>query len=149
MQPVQYYYEIVERVINEFGVDPKLCRGKQAGQWNLKIGSANVWVDVFQSKDTNGNFIDSGYIQVMAPIVAVPADRQLEFYREVLEINHQLYGVGFTKFENTIYIKIIRELEGLDQSEVASTMKRIGHYADEYDDLLKKKYAATGRDPKG
>ena len=81
--------------------------------------------------------------------MAVPADRQLEFFKEVLEINHKLYGVGFTKFENNIYIKSIRELEGLEHSEVLSTVKRIGYYADDYDDMLKAKYAVAGRDPQG
>ncbi len=147
MQPIQFYFEMVERVIAEFKVDPQLCRGQQLGQWSMKIGSASMWIDVFQSKDAQGNYIDSGYLQVMAPIMAVPADRQLEFFRELLEINHKLYGVGFTKFENNVYIKSIRELDGLEQSEVLSTFKRIGYYADDYDDTLKAKYAGAGRDP--
>ena len=147
MQPLQYYFEMVERVISEFKVDPQLCRGQQLGQWSMKIGSASMWIDAFQSKDAQGNYIDAGYLQVMSPIMAVPADRQLDFFRELLEINHKLYGVGFTKFENNIYIKSIRELEGLEQSEVLSTFKRIGYYADDYDDMLKAKYAVAGRDP--
>jgi len=149
MQPIQYYFEMIERVINEFGVDPKLCRGQSLGQWSMRIGSASIWIDAFQSKDEKGNYIDSGYLQVMSPIMAIPTDRQLEFFKEILEINHKLYGVGFTKFENNIYIKSIRELEGLEQSEVLSTFKRIGYYADDYDDMLKAKYAVAGRDPQG
>lgn len=147
MQPIQFYYEMVERVITEFKVDPALCRGQQLGQWNMRIGSANMWIDVFQSKDEKGNYINSGYFQIMAPVMAVPADRQLEFYRELLEINHKLYGVGFTKFENSVYIKAIRELDGLEQSEMMSAFKRVGYYADDYDDMLKSKYAVVGRDP--
>jgi hypothetical protein len=147
MQPIQYYYDMIEKAITEFGVDPKLCRGQNIGQWSMKLGSASVWIDVFQSKDAQGNYIDSGYLQIMAPIMNEPADRQLEFYKELLEINHKLYGVGFTKFENGIYIKCIRELEGLDHSEVISTFKRVGYYSDDYDDMLKAKYSPAGRAP--
>jgi hypothetical protein len=147
MQPIQFYYEMVERVITELGVDPKLCRGQNLGQWSMRLGSANVWIDVFQSKDAQGNYIDGGYLQIMAPIMEIPADRQVEFFRELLEINHKLYGVGFTKFENGIYIKSIRELENLEQSEVMATFRRVGYYSDDYDDMLKSKYAGTGRGP--
>ncbi len=147
MQPIQYYYEMAEKVIAEFGVDPALCRGQKLGQWSMKLGSASVWIDVFQSKDAQGNYINSGYLQIMSPIMNIPAERQQELYRELLEINHKLYGVGFTVFENGVYIKSIRELEGLDHSETVSTLKRVGYYADDYDDMLKAKYwpAAGGR----
>jgi hypothetical protein len=149
MQPIQFYYDMVERVIAELGVDPKLCRGQQIGQWNMKLGSASVWIDVFQSKDAQGNYIDGGYIQLMAPVMNIPAERQAELYRELLELNHKLYGVAFTVFENGVYIKSIRELENLEQSEVKNTFNRVGIYADDYDDLLKTKYwpAQGGRAP--
>ena len=140
MEPIQHYYDMVEKVIKEFGVDPSLCRGQQPGQWNMRLGSASVWIDVFQSKDAQGNFLNSGYLQIMAPIMNIPSDRQLELYRELLEINHRLYGVGMTVFENGVYIKSIRELEGLDHSEIVATFNRVGRYADDYDDMLKAKY---------
>ncbi len=147
MQPIQVYYQMVENVIKELGVDPALCRGQNLGQWNMKLGSASVWIDVFQSKDQNGNFIDGGYFQMMAPVLDVPTERQGEFFQELLEINHNLYGVAFTKFQNGIYIKSIRELDNLEQSEVMATFNRVGRYADQYDDVLKAKYAGAGRAP--
>ncbi|HEU4717146.1 MAG TPA: YbjN domain-containing protein [Bacteroidia bacterium] len=139
MEPIQNYYSAVEEVIQSFGVDPATCRGQQIGQWNLKLGSASVWVDVWQSKDKDGNFIDGGYLQVMAPVVDVPPGNA-EFTRELLEINHRLYGVAFTIHGNSAYIKAIRELEGLDKSEISATLNRVGIYADDYDDQLKAKY---------
>jgi hypothetical protein len=51
--------------------------------------------------------------------------------------------VAFTIFKDKAYIKSIRELEGLDKSEVKSTFDRIGIYADDYDDKLKAKYFPT------
>jgi hypothetical protein len=147
MQSIQHYYNMVEEVITGLGVDPATCRGDQPGQWNLKLGSASVWVDVFQSKDADGNLIDYGYLQILAPVCEVPVNNQHIFTKELLEINHTLYGVGFTIFGNNAYIKAIRELEGLDKSEVSSTFNRVGVYADDWDDKLKAKYfpASGGR----
>jgi hypothetical protein len=48
--------------------------------------------------------------------------------------------VGFTIFKDKAYIKAIRELEGLDKSEVKATFDRVSIYANDWDDKLKQKY---------
>ena len=140
--PIQHYYNQVEEVMISFKIDPASARGDQPGQWNLKLGSASVWVDVFQQKDANGNLVQNGYLQVLAPICDVPKENTAAFTRELLEINHSLYGVAFTIFKDKAYIKSIRELQGLETSEIASTFNRVGIYADDWDDKLKSKYFA-------
>jgi hypothetical protein len=137
---ITYYHNLVEEVLVEYKIDPVTARGGQSGQWNLKLGSASVWVDVIQSKDAQGNLLPYGYLQVMSPVCEVPVNNQHLFTKELLEINHSLYGVSFTIFKDNAYIKSIRELQGLDKSEVKSTFDRVGIYADEWDDKLKTKY---------
>ncbi len=138
--PIQHYFDLVEQVLVEYKIDPAVARGQQPGQWNLKLGSASVWVDVFQTKDAQGNLTQNGYIQVLAPICEVPVNNQHLFTKELLEANHSLYGVGFTIYKDWAYIKSIRELLGLDKTEIMSTFDRVGIYADEWDDKLKSKY---------
>jgi hypothetical protein len=139
-QPIQHYYSMVDEVLTDLKINPADARGELPGQWNLKHGSASVWVDVFQSKDAQGNLIQSGYLQVLAPVCDVPVNNQHIFTKELLEINHGLYGVGFTVYKDKAYIKAIRELQGLDKSEVRATLDRVGIYANDYDDKLKEKY---------
>ncbi len=138
--PIQHYYDLVEGVITDYKVDPALCRGQQAGQWNLKFGSANIWVDVFQSKDANGQPTQYGYFQALALVCDVPVNNQHLFTKELLEINHTLYGVAFTIFRDKAYIKAIRELEGLDKTEVRATFDRVSIYSNDWDDKLRQKY---------
>jgi hypothetical protein len=140
MKPIQNYYDLIEEIIRDLGVNPADARGDAPGQWNMRLGSASVWVDVFQSKDAQGNFIDYGYMQMLAPICDVPVGREGEFAMELLTLNHTLYGVGFTVYGGKAYIKAIRELEGLDKSEARATFDRVGIYSDDYDDVLKAKY---------
>lgn len=142
--PIEHYYAMVEEVLTSFKIDPTTARGPQPGQWNLKLGSASVWVDVFQSKDAQGNLVQNGYLQVMAPVCDVPVNNQHLFTKELLEINHSLYGVAFTIFKEKAYIKSIRELQGIESSEIASTFNRVGIYADDWDDKLKTKYFGGG-----
>lgn len=129
------YYQLVENAISDLGVDPAICRGENQGQWNLTLGSASVWIDVFQREGEN-----EGYFQCMGPVCSIPPSNREAFFQEVLEINHGLYGVAMTKYEGTLFMKTIRELTGLDISEVTSMINRIGMYTDEYDDYLKEKY---------
>ena len=147
--PIQHYYTMVEQVLGEYKIDPATARGQQPGQWNLQLGSAKIWCDIFQSKDANGNLINAGYFQVMAPVCEVPINNQHLFTKELLEINHSLYAVSFTIYKDHAYIKAIRELEGLDKSEVKSTFDRVGIYADDYDDKLKAKYFAFSGGARG
>jgi hypothetical protein len=132
---LQPYYDLVENCIRSLGVDPVTCRGKQPGQWDLRRGSASVWVDVFWSENNK-----CGYFQIIAPVMQIPDNNQTAFFRELLELNHSFYGVAFTIFKDWVYIKMIRELEGMDQNEALAMLNRVGWYADEYDDKLKAKY---------
>jgi hypothetical protein len=142
MESIQYYYTLVEDVLTDYKIDPVTARGQNAGQWNLQLGSASIWVDVFFTKDEQGNPTPYGYLQVLAFVCEVPVNNQNLFTKELLEINHQLYGVAFTIFQEKAYIKFIRELEGLDKSEVKAAFDRVGIYANEWDDKLKTKYLA-------
>jgi len=138
MENLQYYYDMVEKCISDLGVDPSLCRGDKPGQWSLKKGSASVWIDVWHIDQEN-----RGYFQVLAPVMEVPLTNQQSFFQELLELNYTLYGVAFVKYQNWIYVKLIRECDGLEQKEAAATINRVGWYADEYDDKLKVKYGVV------
>jgi predicted nucleic acid-binding Zn finger protein len=47
-----------------------------------------------------------------------------------------------TVFENWVYIKTVRELDNFSEAEAMAMLNRIGNYADDYDDILLKKYHA-------
>ena len=132
---LQQYYDMVDNIIKSLGVDPAACKSETPGQWNLKKGSAPVWIDVWQVQNE-----ERGYFQVMSPVCQVPVNNQHLFTKELLEINHTLYGVAFTIFKDWAYIKMIREVDGLDQKEAEAMINRVGNYADDWDDKLKAKY---------
>lgn len=135
MQNLEVFYKMVDEVIKKLGVDPSVCRGEKPGQWNMRKGSGDVWVDVWKLDDK-----DYGYIQIMGPVSKIPAGKELDFYKELMEINHGLYACSLTKYEDCIYVKSIRELEDLNESEVLAMFDRVGYYVDFYDDFIKNKY---------
>jgi len=137
------YYKMVDNCISKLGVDPNTCRGEKPGQWDLKKGSASVWIDVFKNENSF-----SGYFQCMAPVVQIPTNMTKEFYEEVLEKNHSLYATAMTKYKDWIYLKTIRELDGIDEAEMTALMNRVGNYADDLDDYYKNKYFGGAGSPK-
>ena len=137
------YYQMVENVIRKLGVDPSICRSQNPGQWDLKKGSASVWIDVFKRDQDH-----YGYFQCVAPVVQIPSDNTQGFYEEILEKNHTLYGTAMTKHKDWIYMKSIRELDGLDEEEILATINRVGNYADDLDDYFKNKYTGWDDTPK-
>lgn len=138
--PIEHYFQMVDDVLTEYGIDPNAARGQIGGQWNLKMGSASMWVDVYQSKDGQGNLTQYGYFQVVSPVCDVPVNNQHLFTKELLEANHTLYGAAFTIYKEKAFLKAIRELEALDKSEIRNTLDRVGRYADDWDDRLKARY---------
>ena len=133
------YYEMAELCIQDLGIDIDKTRGDKPGQWDLYRGSAHVLIDIFT--------LDNGwsYFQCLAPIIKTPEANQINFYEEILEKNHSLFGVAMTKHKEWIYIKVIREIDGIDKSEMMAMIKRIGVYADELDDFYKNKYGNDGQ----
>lgn len=134
MQP---FYDVVEEGIADLGVNPAECRGENPGQWNLKKGDTTVWVDLFYVEKE-----ERPYYQVMSPIFNIPADEVIknQLFAELLEINDFLYGVAFTVYKDGIFIKIIREADGMDKSESLAMLLRVGNYADQYRQELSPKY---------
>ena len=135
------YYKIVEDVIKDLGVDPVECRGMdeddivEDGQWNLSKGNASIWIDVFYDETNKEN-----YFQVFCPVIEVPNGKMGEAATDALEIGHILFGIGFTRVENWLYLKHIRELTDLSKNEIANIIDRIGVYGEEYEEYFREKY---------
>jgi hypothetical protein len=138
MEDLETYYIMVEDVILSFGVDPVACRGDKPGMWKMFKGSAEVWIDIWHFDREQ-----RAYFQVMAPVMELPKQQREEFYRDLLELNDQMFGVAFSVSGNWAYIRVLREVEGLGHNEVEATINRVGIYCDDYDDMLRKKYGVT------
>jgi len=138
MEDLKVYYDMVESCITRLGVDAVSSRGTEDGQWSLVKGSAKVWLDLWHIEKES-----RAYFQVLSPVLKVTdvvTDKKSEFLDELLKINHSLYGVAFTIHNDFLWIKVIREVKGLDEDEAMAMISRVGTYSDEYDDYLKDKY---------
>ena len=133
------YYKIVENCIAKLGVNAEEARAEKPGSWDLSKGSARVLIDVWYIEKE-----ERPYIQIMSDVVEIPASDEMKhaLFEELLVINDKLFGCAFTLFKEKIWLKTIRECEGLDESEAFAMLTRVGNYADEYDDYFQEKYTS-------
>lgn len=135
MDNLNFYYNIVENAIAKLGLDPQVARRQQAGKWTITKGKIPVWIDVYYIEREKRI-----YFQVASPVMKMPGTNNGKIAQELLALNNQLFGVAFCTNKHHVYIKTIREAEGLDMNEAFSMILRVGNYADKYDHVLKQKY---------
>ncbi|MDX2245667.1 MAG: YbjN domain-containing protein [Bacteroidia bacterium] len=135
MQDLTYHYTIVENALRQLGVDPTTCRGDQPGSWNLVKGSAKIMLDLWYIEQEK-----RAYFSGIAPVMKFPKSNSESLAVELLSLNHQLYGAAFTLFKDIVYIRTIREVDGMDTNEVSAMILRVANYADHYDDILQEKF---------
>jgi hypothetical protein len=132
---ISKYYEVVEKGIEMAGVDPELCRSNTDGQWNLKRGQTELWIDLWYVEQENHT-----YFQVMTPLVAIPEENKEVFYRELLDLNYQMIGSHFVTYKDGVYVKITKEAETLSPEELVLILNRIGYYGEVFEDGFIKKF---------
>jgi hypothetical protein len=133
------YYQQVEKCLETLGILPEKARRENLGEWTITKGSATIHIYV-QYLEKNQDY----YFWVISPVCNVPDEQYLrKFYEELLETNHTLYGVAFTKYEDWVYIKCIRELKGIDLEEMFNIITRVANYTDMYDDVFFAKYGTN------
>ncbi len=140
MENLSTYHAIIEAALQALNISPATARGQQPGQWNLQHGSAQVWIDCWHIERQG-----RAYYQVMSPVMELPGENQAHLMEELLHLNDKLFGVAFSLYKGLVWMKSIRECQGMDADEAQNILARIATYADMYDDYLIAKYG--GRKP--
>ncbi len=139
---LQPFYDQVERVISGLGIPAADCRTKDQngqilpGQWDLKKGSASIYVDVYQTQD------GYAYCCVACPVLQIVTKNLQGLYEKLLTLNHQMYAASFSVHNGWGWLRILRECEGMDDKECRAMFDRVGWYADQYDDELRQNFGS-------
>ena len=134
--------QMVEDVLTARGLDGASTRvHNDAGPaWSFRQGSAAVLV--FLTPGQAGQ----NTIQVIAPVVRV-SDAALSatpLLRRLLELNASgLTQAAFGLRGEDVVLTADRSTAGLDPIEVEEMIRRVGDYADHYDDVLVAEFGGT------
>lgn len=128
---LEAYATTVEQILLTLGHDPVQSRlnTEHGFGWGFQRGSAIIEVYVSQQENT-------GYLQVLAPIVHLPQTNLLPLYRRLLEMNLQLTNAALGVYLDVVYVFSERQLAGLDDVEANAMISLVANYADDLDDKL-------------
>ncbi|MCS7074199.1 MAG: YbjN domain-containing protein [Bacteroidia bacterium] len=130
------YYQIVDQAIANLGIDVSESKIGE-NQWVYIKGSAFTLVEIGTTEMGNHKV---NYIQALSPICKIPTKNREGFYFDLLNYNHTLLGTYFAIYDDYILLKMIRDLVGLDTTEVESMIRTVGYASDKLDNPLIKIY---------
>jgi len=123
--------KIVSEVLGKIGINdkPQPINGGRGFGWSLQRGSAVVYISI-------NNIENVGYFRVLSPILYLPSENILPFYRTLLEINMELTNAALALQDDKVCVLSERTIAGLDSVEADETIKRVSYYADQLDNKL-------------
>jgi len=132
---------LIETLLKQIGEDVKESRldEDEAGsrEWVFSRQTAVVYIRLTRTDDGN-------YLNICCPIMKMPADKLLPFYRRLLELNNEkLIGAAFGLKDDLVVIAVDRFTTDIDLSEIESMVTAVTMYANEYGDKLVEEFGGT------
>ncbi|MBW2276240.1 MAG: YbjN domain-containing protein [Deltaproteobacteria bacterium] len=104
------------------------------GYSSVSRGSATVGINVIE---------DQGILLFLCQIMKVPEQSRVELYRRLLELNYMATSDGafaIEKDSETVYLRALRSIGGLDYEEFEDMLHTVAAVADEWDDKLRAEF---------
>ncbi len=128
------YIRLIENVIRRVsGLEPGECYDDDQHFWRFTKGSVEIYMSLLE---IGGEY----YVNVAAPIMAVPESRREEFFLRLLEENALRIAVKFSIRDGVVWLEINREMRGLGFDEAMRALVRVAEVADELDEVLVNEY---------
>jgi len=101
-----------------------------------QVGSAVIFIHFAVDEH------DDSFVVLYSPIVKLPSDNLLAFYRRLLELNFEGGGQAAIGVDHdTVHVCATRDVDGLG-SELAEVILAVGYMADNLDDYLHDEFGA-------
>ena len=88
------------------------------------------------------------YVALHSPIVKLPPDNLLAFYRRLLELNYDIGGqASVGVYHDIVSVGAVRAIDGLTEEGLAGVMLVVGGMADDLDNYLHDEFGAPFYEP--
>ena len=131
--------ELINEYLTRFGKEREVEFDplNEQGFTNIARGSATVRVNVLD---------EHGVLLLLAPVMPVPEKNTEDFYRRLLELSFLATSdaaFAIDKKTDTVYLRALRRLEGLDYEEFEDLLHTIASVADAWDDKLRAQFGGS------
>jgi hypothetical protein len=134
---------LVESVLKGLGLDPDKNKAQAAdggASWQVARGSADILIAI-----NPGPAGRAPRLRLVSPLVKLRGEIAAPQAVKLLRLNAtELPGIAFGLFRDDVIALVAeRSVADLDRAEVEDLLAAIGHFADEFDDLLVKEFGGT------
>ena len=140
-QPLSDHVKFIQEILGDMGIgnDYKEISKQDGGGYVFEkfAGSAGFYIGLRRNETLKANTIF-----FMAPILRIPQDNQLEFYKKCLELNDAMVGCALSLDNDIVRVVADRELMGLDEVEFKAMMHSVALSANDLDDRLSAAFGA-------
>ena len=131
--------DLINEYISRFGREREVEFDplNEQGFTTIARGSATVRVNVLD---------EHGVLLLLAPVMPVPEKNTEDFYRRLLELSFLATSdaaFAIDKKTDTVYLRALRRLEGLDYEEFEDLLHTIASVADVWDDKLRAQFGGA------
>ena len=105
--------------------------------WVIEKGSASIFIIIAKNE-----FIDESTLEVFSPILKLPTQNILPFYRRCLELNRIMVGCALCVQKDQVMVLAERPLQGISYEEIESIVMSVANAADKLDDDLAEEFGA-------
>lgn len=132
--------EMIHCYAESIGLAREQVFNPETKNWRWKMGSAEIEVFIQTLNFQNGFRRD--FLRIFSPLMDIPTNNILAFYRHLLELNDTKLGVKFSILPNSqkVYATFERDIKGMDYNELSSCIADVEFWADKLDDELKAQF---------
>ncbi|RRB07261.1 YbjN domain-containing protein [Larkinella rosea] len=131
---------MIQCYVESIGLTKEQTYNPDKKNWLWKNGSASIEVFIQTINFASGTRRD--YLRIFSPLLQVPTNNLLGFYRHLLELNDLRLGVKLCIAPNTqtVFATYERDIRGMDYQELTTCIIDLELWADELDDQLKAQF---------
>lgn len=118
------YYQLIDEAIMALGLKPEDTRGQQEGQWNLKKGSFDIMVDVWEQEK---QFL----FQIVCPLCSLPEENKEGFLLHLLQRNYGMSSLSYAIMDDSVFLKFTTEAETLTKDMLMMLFNKAAFYAEQ------------------
>jgi hypothetical protein len=131
--PFEMIDAYLERFARASSIEP--VRLDATGYVQIRRKTVSVGVNVLE---------ENGVLMLVAPMGVVPGEHREAYYRRLLELSFlatadAAFAIDGAK--DTVYVRALRRLSGLDYEEFADLLATIGEVVDEWDAKLRAEFS--------
>jgi hypothetical protein len=136
-RPVEEVVAMVDEVLDVLGVGGQREDAEEGFDWSVQVGSAILEIGIHANE-----VLGETTIEVRSPILRLPPENLLAFYRRCLELNRIVVGCCIGVDKDVMIVAAERRVQDFSRNDFVQMLLNVASAADQFDDELAREFGA-------